>query len=74
MEGVETALLAGVEGPGLATIQQCAEDAGLVHFHLAADGQHGVVPDPLSDTCYCTAAFPICLFSLVSRERLLEPT
>ena len=51
MERVESALLAGVEGPGLATIQQRAEHAGLVHFHLGADGQHGAVPDPLSETC-----------------------
>ena len=51
MEGVESALVAGVEGPGLATIQQRAEYAGLVHFHLGADGQHGVVSDPLSETC-----------------------
>lgn len=44
-------ILVGVEGPGLATIEQRAEHADLVHFHLGADGQHRVVPDPLSQTC-----------------------
>ena len=47
-------VLVGVEGPGLATIEQRAQHAGLVYFHLLADGQHGVVPDPLSEKCqYC---------------------
>ena len=47
-------LLAGVEGPGLATVEQRAEHAGLVHLYLGADGQHGVVPDPVSKTYqYC---------------------
>ena len=53
VEGVESALLAEVEGPGLATVEQRAEHAGLVHLHLGADGQHGVVPDPLYNTCQC---------------------
>ena len=56
MEGVESALLAGVEGPGLTTIEQRAQHAGLIYFHL--DGQHGVVPDPLSEKyqyCCCLA-------------------
>ena len=54
MEGVESTLLAGVEGPGLATIEQRAQHAGLVYFHLVADCQHGVVPCPLSEKCqYC---------------------
>ena len=44
-------ILVGVEGPGLATIEQRAEHADLAHFHLGADGQHRVVPDPLSQTC-----------------------
>ena len=47
-------VLVGVEGPGLATIEQRAQHAGLIYFHLLADGQHGVVPDPLSEKCqYC---------------------
>ena len=29
----------------------CAEYAGLVHFHLGSDSLHGVVPDPVSETC-----------------------
>ena len=54
MKGVESALFTGVEGPGLATIEQGSEHAGLLYFHLVADGQHGVVPDPLPLTCqYC---------------------
>jgi len=69
VEGVESALLAGVEGPRLATIQQRAEYAGLVHFHLGADGQH-LFPRRASTA----TAFPIRLFSSVSREKLLEPT
>ena len=40
MEGVESALLVGVAGPSLATIEQRAQQAGLVYFHLVADGQH----------------------------------
>ena len=57
MEGVESALLAGVQGPGLVTIQQRAEYAGLVHFHLSADGQH-LFPRRASTA----AAFPIRFF------------
>ena len=44
-------MLVGVEGTGLATIEQRAEHADLVHLHLGADCQHGVVPDPLPQTC-----------------------
>jgi len=51
VEGVESALLAGVESLDLATVEQRAEHAGLVHLHLGADGQHGVIQDPLSETC-----------------------
>ena len=70
MEGVEYALLAGVEGPGLVTIQQRAKYAGLVHFYLGADGQH-LFPRRAGTAA---AAFPTRLFISVSRERLLEPT
>ena len=48
---VVCALLVGVESLDLATVEQRAEHAGLVHLHLGADGQHGVIPDPLSETC-----------------------
>ena len=65
MERVESALLAGVEGPGLATVEQRAEHAGPVHLHLGADGQHRVVPDPLSKTCQCCCCFAN-LFTSVS--------
>ena len=43
----------GVEDPGPATVEQHAEHVSLVHLHLGPDGQHGVVPDPLSKTCKC---------------------
>ena len=56
MEGVESALFAGIEGSGLAAVEQRAKHAGLVHLHLGGDGQHGVVPDPLSETCCCCFA------------------
>lgn len=51
VEGVDSLILVGVEGTGLATIEQRAEHADLVHLHLGADCQHGVVPDPLPQTC-----------------------
>ena len=53
MEGVESALLAGVEGLGLTAVEQRAKYAGLVHLYSGADGQHGVVLDPLSEMCQC---------------------
>ena len=49
MEGVESALLAGVEGLGLTAVEQRAKYAGLVHLYPGADGQHGVFLDPLSE-------------------------
>ena len=69
MEGAESALLAGVKGPGLVAMQQRAKYAGLVHFYLRADGQH-LFPRRATTA----AAFPTRLFSSVSRERWLEPT
>ena len=48
MEDVESTLLAGVEGSGLAAVEQCAEHVGLVQLRLGANGQQGVVPYPLS--------------------------
>ena len=59
MEGVESALLAGVEGLDLAA-------------HLGVDGQHGVVPDPLSQMRQCFCCFANPFFSSVSSERLME--
>lgn len=67
-QGVESALLSGVEVPGLATIGYRAKHAGLIHLYLDADGQHGVISDPLPPA----AVLQIRLFSSVSRERLLE--
>ena len=42
-EGVESALLTRVEGPGLATVEQRAQHAGLVYLHLGADGSCSVI-------------------------------
>ena len=67
-QGVESALLSGVEGPGLATIEYRAKHAGLIHLYLGADDQYGVISDPLP----AAAPLQIRLFSSVSRERLLE--
>ena len=53
MEDVESTLLAGVEGSGLAAVEQCAEHVGLVQLRLGANGQQGVVPYPLSKVCQC---------------------
>ena len=51
VEGVESALLAGVEGLGFTAVEQCAKYAGLVHLYLGADGEHRVVLGPLSEMC-----------------------
>ena len=70
VEGVESALLAGVECLDLATIEQRAEHAGLVHLHLVADRQH-VVPRPSFRDLLLLLL--LChLFSSLSRERLLK--
>lgn len=47
MEGIGSMFLVGVEGPRFTSIQQCANPAGMVHFQLGGNGQHGVIPDPL---------------------------
>ena len=57
MEDVESTRLAGVEGSGLAPVEQCAEHVGLVQLRLGANGQQGVVPDPLSKVCQCCCCF-----------------
>ena len=57
MEDVESTLLAGVEGSDLAVLEQCAEHVGLVQLRLGANGQQGVVPDPLSKVCQCYRCF-----------------
>ena len=45
VEGVESALLAGVEGLGFTAVEQRVKYAGLVHLYLGADGKHRVVRD-----------------------------
>ena len=57
MEDVESTLLTRVEGPGLAAVEQCAEQVGPVQLRLGANGQQGVVPDPLSKVCQCCCCF-----------------
>ena len=57
MEDVESTRLAGVEGSGLAAVEQCAEHVGLVQLRLGVNGQQGVVPDPLSKVCQCSCCF-----------------
>ena len=42
LEGVESAVLSGVGGPCLATIEYRAKHAGLIHLYLGADDQYGV--------------------------------
>lgn len=68
LEGVESAVLSGVGGPCLATIEYRAKHVGLIHLHLGADDQYGVISDPLP----AAAPLQIRLFSSVSRERLLQ--
>ena len=53
VKGVEPLLLAGVEGPCSAAVEQCAEYTGSTHVHLGVGGQHGVVPHPLCQTSHC---------------------
>ena len=61
MEGVESALLVRVEGPGLAIVEQLAEHAARVYLNMV-----------LSQTFFprlgSAAALPIHLFCSVSRE------
>ena len=68
LEGVESAVLSGVGGPCLATIEYRAKHAGLIHLYLGADDQYGVISDPIP----AAVLLQIRLFSSVSRERLLE--
>ena len=35
------------------TTEQRTRHEGLVHLHLGAEGQHGVVSDPHTETCHC---------------------
>ena len=56
MEGVESALLAGVEGPVSLPCSRVLSTQAAVHLHLGADGQHGFVQDPLSEMFQCCSA------------------
>ena len=60
VEGIQSALLAGVQGPCFAATEQCAEHAGLIYLHLGVDGQYKVFPDPSAQTglCRCCLADP----------------
>ena len=70
MEGIESFLLSGICGPCLATVQQCADDTDIVHYHL---GLHclGLVHTCEVRPASVVAAFPILLSISVSKERLL---
>ena len=68
LEGVESAVLSGVGGPCLATIEYRAKHAGLIHLYLGADDQYGVISDPIP----AAVLLQIRLLSSVSRERLLQ--
>ena len=42
MEGIESFLLSGICGPRLAAVHQCADDTGIVHYHIGLHCQFGV--------------------------------
>ena len=42
VKGIQSEFLVGVQSPCFTAREQCAEHAGLIHFHLGVDGQHGV--------------------------------
>ena len=44
VEGVESFLLSGICGRRLTAVNQCADDAGNVHYHLGLHCQFGVGP------------------------------
>ena len=44
VEGIESFLLSGVCGPSLAAIHQCADNTGIIHYHLGLHFQFGVGP------------------------------
>ena len=69
MEGIESAFLAGVQSPCFTALEQCAEHAGLIHFHLTVDGQHGVFPDPLCKVSHCCHCFVnLCVQLVIQGE------
>ena len=44
VEGIESFLLSGICGPCLAALHQCADNTGIVHYHLGLHCQFGVGP------------------------------
>ena len=44
VEGIESFLLSGICGPRLAAVHQCADNTGIVHYHLGLHCQFGVAP------------------------------
>ena len=44
MEGNESFLLSGICGPRLTNVHQCADNTGIVHYHLGLHSQCGVDP------------------------------
>ena len=67
MESVESALLPKIQCPRFTAVEQRAEYIGLVHLHLGADGQHGII----ARRAIAVAALPIRVFSSASRGKLL---
>ena len=44
VEGIESFLPSGICGPRLAAVHQCADNTGIVHYHLGLHCQFGVGP------------------------------
>ena len=42
VEGIESFLLSSICGPCLAAVHQCADNTGIVHYHLSLHCQFGV--------------------------------
>ena len=59
VNSIESAFLAGVEGPCFAAIQQCAEHAASLHLHLGVVDQNGIVPHPFCKESHCCCCFQL---------------
>ena len=57
MEGVESAPLPRIQCARFIAIEQRAEHTGLLHLHVGADGQHGVIPYSLCQMSHCCCCF-----------------
>ena len=73
VEGVQTQLLSQVYGPFLTSIEESAEDAGLIDAHLGVFCEHPVVPHPFRQLGHGCCGFPcppvdLCVKRLVGRD------